>query len=245
MVIAAIVAGGSGARMGTTVPKQFLKLGDRSVLIRTVDVFVNHPQVDAVIIGVPKEWIRYTEQLLEARYGKRRRLRVTEGGASRNETLWKICQTAERYHPDDDSVLVTHDAVRPFVTTEMITACIEALNGESMETAATAAIPATDTILHVTEKGLVKDVPSRSSMMQAQTPQTMRLGAWKKLYPAMKASERELRTDVSGIFRAAGYRVKVVPGARTNIKITTPEDLEFAKILAAKADREEGEKNNV
>ena len=81
--------------------------------------------------------------------------------------------------------------------------------------------------------------------MQAQTPQTMRLGAWKKLYPAMKASERELRTDVSGIFRAAGYRVKVVPGARTNIKITTPEDLEYAKILAAKADREEGEKNNV
>ena len=92
MIVGAIVAGGKGRRMGTEVPKQFLKLGDRTILLRSVDAFLECEEVDAVIIGVPKGWINYTKQLLdEGDYGKRRAIiRVTEGGANRNETMWKI-----------------------------------------------------------------------------------------------------------------------------------------------------------
>ena len=112
MVIGAIVAGGTGRRMGTAVPKQFLKLGKRTILLRSVDAFLACDEVDKVIVGVPKEWVTFTKQLMdEAGYGeKRSRIKVTEGGSNRNETMWKITEYAvEKLHADDMTVVGHHD----------------------------------------------------------------------------------------------------------------------------------------
>ncbi len=232
MIVGAIVAGGKGRRMGTEVPKQFLKLGDRTILLRSVDAFLECEEIDAVIIGVPKGWINYTKQLLdEGGYGKRRGIiRVTEGGVNRNETMWKITEFAvNRLQASNSDILITHDAVRPFVTSDIIRRTIRTLEASDKKTAVTAAVPATDTILRVDEDSVVVEAPRRIHMMHAQTPQTVYLGTWRKVYKKLTEADREFRTDVSGMYLSAGLCVKVVDGARGNIKITTPEDLEAAR----------------
>ncbi len=237
MIIAAIVAGGAGRRMGSTVPKQFLKLGEKSILNWSVEAFLKHEMVEKIIVAVPKEWINYTKQLLDERnYGERRkRILVTEGGANRNETLWRITETAvNRLKAPKDTILITHDAVRPFVSEAVITACLQALMYSDEATAVTAAVPAQDTILHIGDDGSVKEVPKRSKMLLAQTPQSVYLGRFRELYARMTPAERELRTDISGIYIGAGLRVRTVPGDYANRKITTPEDYEAAQVQAAK-----------
>ncbi|MBR7021125.1 MAG: 2-C-methyl-D-erythritol 4-phosphate cytidylyltransferase [Lachnospiraceae bacterium] len=232
MVIGAIVAGGTGRRMGTAVPKQFLKLGKRTILLRSVDAFLACDEVDKVIVGVPKEWVTFTKQLMdEAGYGeKRSRIKVTEGGSNRNETMWKITEYAvEKLHADDMTVMVTHDAVRPFVTDDIIRSTIKMLVACGEKTGVTAAVPCTDTILRIGENAEVVETPKRINMMQAQTPQTVYLGTWRKVYKKLSAADREFRTDISGMYISAGLRVKVVDGDRGNSKITTPEDYEAAK----------------
>ncbi len=234
MIIAAIVAGGSGSRMGAKVPKQFLRLGTRRILMWSVEAFLHHPDVDAVIVGVPREWLAYTGALFDENiYGDRRRkVLLTEGGANRNETLWKITETAiAKLRAPQDTILLTHDAVRPFVTEAMITANIEALRKAGAGSAVTTAIPSVDTVLTVNLGGQVTDVPPRSQMWLAQTPQTVFLGDWRAVYTKMSLSERELRTDVSGCYHAFGRRVVTVSGSRNNLKITTPEDYRTATML--------------
>jgi len=199
--------------------------------------------VDYVIVGVPGEWLAYAGALLDEQVlSERRRVLLTEGGANRNETLWKITQTATaKLSPPEDAVLVTHDAVRPFVTEEMISSGIEALAGAGKRCAVTTAVPCVDTILRVGAEGSVEEVPGRASMYQAQTPQTVYLAEWRGLYQRMTPEERELLTDVSGLYRKFGRRVVTVPGERGNLKITTPEDYEaaLARIDRQKEDRED------
>ena len=244
MIIGAIVAGGTGRRIGTAVPKQFLKLGDRTILLRSVDAFLNCEEIDTVIVGVPKEWVTYTKQLLdEGGYGdKRGRVRVTEGGANRNETMWLITEYAvTKLKAMDGTIMVTHDAVRPFVTGDIIRRTIKMLLSADDRTGVTAAVPATDTILRVGDNAEVLEAPKRIQMMQAQTPQTVYLGMWRRVYKKLSAADREFRTDISGMYIAAGLRVKVVDGDRGNSKITTPEDFEAAKrrVLDESTDRKE------
>ena len=248
MVIGAIVAGGTGRRMGTAVPKQFLKLGKRTILLRSVDAFLACDEVDKVIVGVPKEWVRFTKQLMdEAGYGeKRSRIKVTEGGSNRNETMWKITEYAvEKLHADDMTVMVTHDAVRPFVTDDIIRSTIKMLVACGEKTGVTAAVPCTDTILRIGENAEVVETPKRINMMQAQTPQTVYLGTWRKVYKKLSAADREFRTDISGMYISAGLRVKVVDGDRGNSKITTPEDYEAAKRRVQDEEERKEKQDNV
>ncbi|MBR4813505.1 MAG: 2-C-methyl-D-erythritol 4-phosphate cytidylyltransferase [Lachnospiraceae bacterium] len=248
MVIGAIVAGGTGRRMGTAVPKQFLKLGKRTILLRSVDAFLACDEVDKVIVGVPKEWVTFTKQLMdEAGYGeKRSRIKVTEGGSNRNETMWKITEYAvEKLHADDMTVMVTHDAVRPFVTDDIIRSTIKMLVACGEKTGVTAAVPCTDTILRIGENAEVVETPKRINMMQAQTPQTVYLGTWRKVYKKLSAADREFRTDISGMYISAGLRVKVVDGDRGNSKITTPEDYEAAKRRVQDEEERKEKQDNV
>ena len=248
MVIGAIVAGGTGRRMGTAVPKQFLKLGKRTILLRSVDAFLECDEVDKVIVGVPKEWVTFTKQLMdEAGYGeKRSRIKVTEGGSNRNETMWKITEYAvEKLHADDMTVMVTHDAVRPFVTDDIIRSTIKMLVACGEKTGVTAAVPCTDTILRIGENAEVVETPKRINMMQAQTPQTVYLGTWRKVYKKLSAADLEFRTDISGMYISAGLRVKVVDGDRGNSKITTPEDYEAAKRRVQDEEERKEKQDNV
>ena len=232
MVLAAIVAGGTGTRMKSAIPKQFLTIGGETILGRSIDVFLASPEIDGVLIGAPSEYLKETERIARERRERAhsdKPVIVTAGGANRNETLKNLCEAAfERLGAAAEDIFVTHDAVRPFVTLRMIAESVR-----SMETAAvsTVAIPTTDTLLLSTDHRNVEEVPDRSRFYRAQTPQTTRLGSLRDLLNSMTGEERSISTDLCGLYASKGIRAVIIPGSEKNIKITGPDDLKTAEAL--------------
>ena len=130
MVIGAIFAGGIGSRMGSAdMPKQYLQLGSKPIIVHTIEKFVVNPGIDRIIVLCPKAWIAHTKDLVKKYLGEAiaEKINVVEGGSTRNGTLENALKFInENFAIDDDSVIVTHDAVRPFVTHRIIDENIEA-----------------------------------------------------------------------------------------------------------------------
>ena len=227
MAVVGIVAGGTGSRMGADRPKQMLDLCGKPVLIRTAEAFAGHKQIEHIIIGIHADWYDEVKELAEKYFGSA--VTVTKGGSDRNETVQRIIETAKGF-PDvnDDTIILTHDAVRPFVTEKMIDDSIEAMEKYAI---CTAAVSATDTIVVSKDGSTVSDFPIRSTMFQVQTPQTFRIGRFSEVYNGLSDKEREQITDVCKLFYRKGYEVGLVEGDRKNIKLTYASDMAFAEKL--------------
>ncbi len=224
MIVAGIVAGGTGSRMGMGMPKQFLDMGGMPILMHTVEVFATHEQVDCVVIGAHPDWVKHTQSLIRKHCHEQlwNKIAVVSGGAQRNDTLLAILQGArEHFGAEDDAVVLSHDAVRPFVTKEIISAHIEAMEHNRV---VTTTIPAVDTILLSEDGMFVSEVPNRNKMFHAQTPQSFRMGDFEDVYRQLSVEEKERATDVSGIYLLHGIPVYMVKGSSGNRKITVPED---------------------
>ena len=148
MAIAGIVAGGTGSRMGSTVPKQFLPLCGRPVIVRTIEKFIGSEGIDAVIVGVNPDWYDHMQSLISEYFPAG--VYAARGGADRSDTIVNIIRYAiDDLGYDEDEILLTHDAVRPFVTEKMISDSIDAMSHCEI---CTAAVGATDTML-ISEHG--------------------------------------------------------------------------------------------
>ena len=120
-----ILAGGSGTRMGKTdLPKQFLSLGQKPIIIHTIEQFLISTNIDEIVVAVPQNWISYTEDIIN-RYCKDKKIHVIQGGATRNETIMNVCNYIQNISPNEENIVVTHDAVRPFITQRIIKENIE------------------------------------------------------------------------------------------------------------------------
>ena len=176
MVIGAIFAGGIGSRMGSAdMPKQYLQLGSKPIIVHTIEKFVVNPGIDRIIVLCPKAWIAHTKDLVKKYLGEAiaEKINVVEGGSTRNGTLENALKFInENFAIDDDSVIVTHDAVRPFVTHRIIDENIEAAKKYG---ACDTVIPATDTIVRSEDSENVSSIPTRSELYQGQTPQSFRI----------------------------------------------------------------------
>ncbi len=223
MIYAAIAAGGVGSRMGADRPKQFLELAGVPVLIHTVKAFLG--KVDRVYIGVVQDWADYTKNLL-AEYKLNGFATVVNGGANRMETLYKIILEIEAESSvGDDDILLTHDAVRPFINDRILDENIEKCR---VFGACGTYVPAVDTMAVSVDGEMLTSVPVRSTMFNTQTPQTARLSILKKLFEENTHRFEEF-TDLCGMLRCLGVEVAIAKGEYTNIKITTPSDLITAR----------------
>lgn len=158
-----------------------------------------------------------------------RRLAVMAGGATRNETLMNgIRYIKEQGKLDDETVIVTHDAVRPFVTTRIIEENIEAARKYG---ACDTVVPATDTIVESGDGMLISKIPNRRHMYQGQTPQSFKAAMLWELYHSLDGEEKETLTDAAKICVIKGRDVRLVDGETYNIKITYPHDINMAKTL--------------
>ncbi|MDR2647524.1 MAG: 2-C-methyl-D-erythritol 4-phosphate cytidylyltransferase [Oscillospiraceae bacterium] len=225
MIIAAIFAGGNGSRMGNSnLPKQFLMLGTKPILVHTVEKFLIHPRVERVIVLCPRAWMSYTEDLLVGTG-----VPVLEGGETRNGTLQNALDyTAAAFGTQEDHILITHDAVRPFVTQRIIG---ENINAALEHGACDTVIPATDTIVQSEDGVYIFTIPERRTCYQGQTPQTFRTNKLRKLIESLTDTESEILTDACKIFSMRGEPVAMVQGEIHNIKITYPYDMKVAQAL--------------
>ena len=228
MILAAIVAGGTGTRMGGELPKQFMTLHSQPVLICTIECFLRHPSVDAVIVGVHPDWIGYTEKLIQE-YLPNSKVFLTHGGINRNETIVQIISFAENtLRCSEEDIILSHDAARPFVTERIITDSLDAVRRFSV---VTAAIPETDTIAFTSNGTTAESFPDRSNIFRIQTPQTFTIGAFKEVYHGLTAEEKAAATDVCSLFHQKSLPVGLIAGDHRNIKLTFPSDMQYAQTI--------------
>lgn len=231
--IALIIAGGSGTRMNQDIPKQFLTVNERPVIIYTLEAFQNHPQIDSIAVVCIDGW----EQVLSA-YAKQFNITKLEyiipGGACGQESIRNGVYELEKHFSKDDIVLI-HDAIRPMVSNEIISDCIE--KTKKFGNAITV-IPCAEAMLQ-TEDGVISTGSyDRSKLKRTQTPQGFSLGFICNLHKV--ALEKGITNSVASctLMIELGYQVHFSIGSEKNIKLTTVEDIDIFKalLLAKRAD---------
>lgn len=229
-VYGVVLAGGIGSRMGNVEkPKQFLELGGKPIIIHTIEKFVIHPGVDEVLVLSPKAWVSYTQDIIRKFIPDTKGIQVLAGGATRNETIMNAVRyIEEKGMLDDETIIVTHDSVRPFLTHRILEENIQAARRYG---ACDTVIPATDTIVESRDNVQITDIPNRKFMYQGQTPQSFRAKQLKALYEELSGEEKEILTDACKIMVLKGVHVHLVQGEVFNIKITYPYDITVAKAL--------------
>jgi 2-C-methyl-D-erythritol 4-phosphate cytidylyltransferase len=229
MIYAQIMAGGIGKRMGnTSLPKQFLMLGNKPIIIHTVEKFTLNNEFELILVSIPKEWMEYTKEIFDKYQIQDDRVRIIAGGAERNDTLVNAIHFIEKNMGlSNDDILVTHDAVRPFITKRIINDNIEALK---IYKAVDTVVPAYDTIVRGDNKEIL-EIPVRNEMYQGQTPQSFNIKSFQASFTKLTEDDKKTLTDSCKIVLLAGEKVGLVYGEQSNIKITTPFDLKIANSL--------------
>lgn len=230
MVYAGILAGGQGKRMGRTeLPKQFLNIGGKPIIIHTLEQFIICKKIDKIIIATPENWKSYMIDILN-KYYQNCELNVISGGNTRNETIMKICEFIKEDSKEKENIIVTHDAVRPFITQRIIEDNVEAMQDKNIDAVDTV-IPATDTIVESTNNNIITNIPIRDYMYQGQTPQTFRVNELVDTYNSLEKREKEILTDAAKIYALKKKNVKLVKGEIYNMKITQEYDLKLANAI--------------
>lgn len=230
MIFAAILAGGIGSRMGgTDTPKQFLDLGGKPVIIHTIEKFVINNKIDKIIVLTPQNFINHTNHLISEFIGENEDIVVIEGGETRNDTLINSINYIDNHFGiDEDSIIITHDSVRPFVTHRIIEDNIEAAKRYG---ACDTVVPATDTIVESINAKTIESIPVRDYYYQGQTPQSFNIKKLFNLITSLTEAESNILTDACKIFTLKDEDVYLVKGEVTNIKITYPYDLKLANTI--------------
>lgn len=220
-----IVAGGKGLRMGGDIPKQFLPIGGRPILMRTLERFREYSSTLQIILVLPKDQQDYWLQLCKE-YDLKVDYQMTDGG----ETRFHSVQHGLALIPDDaEGVVGVHDGVRPFPSIEVIRNCYETAREKK---AVIPVIPVVETVRKLASIGTIGTIPSqtvpRNDYRLVQTPQTFDI---QLLKAANRQPYNDNFTDDASVVEAYGQEITLVEGNRENIKITTPYDIVVAEAL--------------
>lgn len=219
--VAVIVAGGSGTRMGSSLPKQFLLLKDKPVLYFTLHTFLQAYPDMQVILVLPPDYMEMGREIIDAWFDADR-VRVTAGGDSRFQSVKNGLQLIE-----EESIVFVHDGVRCLLTTDLIHRCYET----ALQTgSAVPVVSCKDSVRLLHAEG--NEALDRNAVVLVQTPQTFHS---KILIPAFQIDYKDKFTDEATVVEAFGLKLTLVPGEESNIKITRPEDMLLAeKLLEAR-----------
>ena len=212
---AVIVAGGSGSRMNSNLPKQFLLLNGKPVLYYTIDTFLKAYDDLQIILVLPEDHVAAGQEIIDAFFDYDR-IKITEGGRTRFHSVQNGLQLIT-----EESMIFVHDGVRCLLSTDLIHRCYE---GALELGSAIPVIDSKDSIRMITENG--NEALDRNTIKLVQTPQTFHS---KILLPAYKIDYKDKFTDEATVVEAFGLKVYLVDGEEHNIKITRPVDLEIAE----------------
>lgn len=220
--VAIVFAGGSGARMGSGIPKQFLEVNGKPIIIHTLEIFEEHPEIDEIYVACKEDFISKLERFAE-RFMITKLVKIVPGGATGQDSIYNaLCAAKE--NNDDDTIVLIHDGVRPCITKELIDddlACVKQYG-----TAITCtALYETPVVSH--DGQTVDNVPPRKEFYTAQAPQCFYIGDVMEAHARMRKENPGYVgvVDTCTMFKMLGKDVKLVDGPRGNIKVTTPEDM--------------------
>jgi len=224
-VCAIIAAAGHGKRMGSLIYKQFLEIENKPILVHTLEKFCQSEVIDSIIIVIPKAWYRFVVENIIDKYNLSKVSKIEIGGVTRQESVYNALKAVSQ----NTATVVIHDAVRPFISLKLLR---KAINKGKETGAAILAVPVQESLKKVSGK-LVKHSLTRDSVWLVQTPQVFHKDLIINAYQQAFFNSITANDD-SELVELMGHPIYVIEGNRTNIKITTPEDLNLAKLLLTK-----------
>ena len=214
--VAIVVAGGSGSRFGSSVPKQFLPVQERPLLAHTIERIGSSPRISRTIVVLPRDGFAAAKERLE-RFVEDDTMFVP-GGQSRQDSTWEgLVQVEDSYR----GLAAVHDGARPIVDPAMVDRVVIAAMEHG---AAIPAVPVVETLKEVSDEGAILRTLDRSSLYRAQTPQCFRIDLLRRALENARL-DGFVGTDEAALVERLGESVRVVPGSEYNIKVTSPEDL--------------------
>ena len=213
--------------MDAACPKQFMELEGKPILLRTIEQFQSSPEVDWIVVPAAKEQIATVEGIVRDHLLSKV-CAVVQGGEKRQDSVWNGIQAL---NDRDPGIVLVHDAVRPFINQPLIRSLVLALADYE---AAAVAVPVKETIKLADERRIITSTLDRKFLWVVQTPQAFRFRILRRAYEAA-AADRFTNTDDASLVERIGVQVKIVRGSYDNIKITTPEDFELAKLIVRRS----------
>ncbi len=220
-----IVAAGTGSRMNADINKQFIKLNDKEVIVHTIEKFYNNKNINDIVVVIREDEQEYFNENIINKY-KFNNIKIAYGGKERQDSVYNGIKKLD----DNCDVILIHDGARPFVTNSIIE---NAINEAKQHNAVVVGVKVKDTIKVVGENGNVIDTPNRSYLWSVQTPQVFKCDVITKAYEDAY-NNNYYGTDDAMLVERIGYDIKMVEGSYDNIKITTPEDLNFGEQILKK-----------
>lgn len=227
MIFAAILAGGTGTRLNVGIPKQFFKINNKPLLVYCIEHFLKVDALDKIIVSSPNQYLNDTQELIEE-YFEDDRLVIIEGGKTRNDTILNSIDYAIKNGADDNSVMITHDGARIFVSPKLIENSIKYAKKYG---AASPIIPATDVIFQSRENTKLTNIPERKYLFHAQTPQSFNIKKYIRIYEDLTEDEIKLLDEAMMLFYLRDENVYLFKGDPSNFKITHPFDITIAKSI--------------
>ena len=228
MNVALIFAGGSGSRMNSkAVPKQFLVLSGRAIIIHTLEYFDSHPEIDSICVVCIESWIGYLKGLLQ-KHGIQKVRWIVPGGSTGQESIYNGVKVLHDAGIPDDSVVLVHDGVRPLIAEQLISDCIQCtLQNENAITVA----PAIETIIRTDDDNKIADIYNRNRCHMARAPQCFKMGDFYRAHEDSHLKGIVNFIDSACLMKEYGYTLHLVEGPTENIKITTPMDFYLMRAL--------------
>lgn len=231
MNIAIIFAGGTGRRLKNgedSTPKQFLKIHNKPIIIYTLELFQNHPEIDKIYIAIHPDYLDYMDELVK-KYFITKVCGIVKGGSTGQDSIYNALKLAQKENSEESLVLI-HDGVRPNITSEVITNNILCAKKNGNAITCTSCF---ETILISENEKNPKHVPFRKHTYCAQAPQTFKLGEIVQAHEKIRLINPQYDNIVDSctLFKSIGKETFMVKGNRGNIKITTIEDLYILRAL--------------
>lgn len=227
MIFAAILAGGIGTRLNHGIPKQFYEINGKALLVYCVEPFLKVDNLNKIIVSSPKEFMDKTNLLIENYFPNNEKIVVIEGGKTRNDTILNSINYALSNGADDESIMVTHDGARIFVSPDSIK---ESIKYACKFGAASPVIPATDVIFKQNNRKLT-EIPERKYLVHAQTPQSFNINKFLKIYNDLTEDEIKLLDEAMMLFHLRNEEIYLFEGDSMNFKITRPFDIKIAESI--------------
>lgn len=226
MTIALLIAGGVGARMGQDIPKQFLHIQDKPVIVYTMERFQNNPLIDGIVVVTLPSWIAFVEAYAK-QFGITKLKGVVTGGETGHDSIHNGVVEIARQFPQDTAVMI-HDAIRPMIDNDVIADNLSVYREKGN---ATTVIPCVEVIFKSDVPTESNEVLDRSKVWRTQTPQTFRLD--RLLWAHDEVVKRKLPSPVATchLFSMLGETVYFSKGSEKNIKLTTMDDIDIFKSL--------------
>lgn len=220
-----IPAAGQGKRMGSDIKKQYLKIGDKAIVLHTIEKFIKLKSINEIIVVIAKEDIEYFNNEILSTCDPNK-IKTTIGGKERQESVYNGLKAMS----DNAEIVLIHDGARPFIYEEDINKMIEA---SSIYGACVMGVKVKDTIKIVDEEGYIVSTPERSKLWSIQTPQGFKRDIIIEAHKKAK-EDNYIGTDDGVLVERLGHRVRIIEGSYENIKITTAEDLLFGETITRK-----------